>query len=116
MARYRTETLGEYARMLMEDATHAAMGERRGLGDDEPEWVFDAEVDPVAGVASCVKELSHHTSEAQAQALAYERLLRKLGYDEGSVERKLVPLALDAKIDVAHEWAWVYTGEDGAWR
>lgn len=113
MARYRTDTLGEYAHLLMEDAAHAIAGERRGLGDDEPEWVSDREMDPIAEVAACFKELSHHLAEQQAGCLAYERLLEQLGHDTGSVVRKMVPLMMDAKIETSGQWAWVYTGEDG---
>ncbi len=113
MARYRTGTLGEYAHMLMEDAAHAIAGERRGLGDDEAEWVSDREIDPIAEVAACFKELAHHTAELQACGLAYDKLMEANGLDRAKVCRGMVQPMLDAKIETAGEWAWVYTGEDG---
>ena len=91
MARYQVVTMGEYARMLHEDAMHALNRERRLFDQyDRVMWEYDPEMDQsyiLQKVDGVIRVLAHNLKQALDSLSATDSLADK--YDDD-------------------EWAWVY--------
>lgn len=108
MSRYQCMSMGEYARLLTEDAIHAVDGEVRVFNDEgETEWVKDPDLDPKAEVKASCGELAHHLLQMTASANAIEKLS---GFKAENIQE--YGAAHESFIqEWADEWAWLYEEE-----
>lgn len=115
MPLYHTASIGEYARMLREDALHALKGEVRTF-DDEGRTVWehglDTDIDVAEEVDQVIKELSHHLKEALDAGRAQENIAKLHGVKFDLTREYGVELMNERK---KHDdkWAWIYEEEDG---
>lgn len=110
MARYQTSTMGEYARMLHEDALHALNRERRLFDQyDRVMWEYDPEMDQsyiLQKVDGTIRVLAHNLKQALDSMRAIESLADKMGV---MLSPKAYEEARIIEADrFADDWAWVY--------
>lgn len=115
MPLYQTASVGEYARMLREDALHALNGEVRTF-DDEGRTVWehglDTDIDVAEEIDQVIKELSYHLKEALDAGRAMENEAMRAGVKFDPARLYGVELMKEReKHD--DEWAWIYEEEDG---
>lgn len=112
MALYNTSNIGEYARMLHEDAMHALNLEVRKIDEDgNTSWVeeFMTMEDIAVIVDDSIRELSHLLKEATLDAITREELARKAGITFDRTTYFVERVRQDRVID--KYWSWIY--EDG---
>lgn len=109
MALYKTLDIGEYARMLHEDALHALNLEVRKIDEDgNTAWVeeFMTMEDIAIIVDDSIRELSHYLKEATVDALTAEDLARKNGITFDRTTHFVERVRQDNMID--KYWSWIY--------
>lgn len=113
MAGYQTSTMGEYARMLHENAMHALNRERRLFDQyDRVMWEYDPEMDQsyiLQMVDGVIRVLAHHLKQALDSGRTIDSLEDKMGamFTHGAYEEARI-IEADRFAD---DWSWVY--EDG---
>ena len=115
MALYKTSNIGEYARMMREDALHALKGEVRTFDDEGRtmwEHGLDTDIDVAEEVDSVIKELSHHLYEALSAGRAMENEAMRAGvkFDHARLYGVELIKEMEKHDD---EWSWIYEEEDG---
>ena len=109
MALYKTSNIGEYARMLHEDALHALNLEVRKIDEDgNTSWVEEHMTmeDVAVIVDDSIRELSHHLKEAMVDAMTKEKLARKAGITFDPIAYIVERVMQDDMID--KYWSWIY--------
>lgn len=110
MARYQTSTIGEYARMLHEDALHALNRERRVFDQyDRVMWEYDPEMDQsyiLQMVDGVIRNLAHKLKQALDSGRAIDSLADKMGamFTRAEYEEARI-IEADRFADV---WSWIY--------
>lgn len=81
MSRYQTSTMGQYCRMLAEDAVHAINHEVR-VYDDDGIWLWEEDdyIDPEEEVMDVIREICLQLQMSMASANAHEALVDKSNY------------------------------------
>ena len=110
MARYQTSTMGEYARMLHEDALHALNRERRVFDQyDRVMWEYDPEMDQSyisQKIDGVIRYLAHQLKRELDSGRAIYRLADKMGavFTHAEYEEARI-IEADRFAD---DWSWVY--------
>ena len=115
MAKYLTETIGEYARMLREDALHALNKERR-VFDEEGRMMWEYEpgtdqADIAEEVDEVIRELAHYLKEALEDGRTREEISKRHGM-KFVLRDYMEERAKQARM-FEDDWAWVYEEQEG---
>ena len=114
MAIYNTLDIGEYARMLREDALHALNSEVREIDEDgNTSWVeeFMTMDDISVIVDDSIRELAHHLIEATVDAITKGELAKKAGITFDAITYINERVRQGDMFD--KYWSWVYEEQEG---
>lgn len=109
MGKYQCQTMGEYARLLMEDAVNAVDKKVRTYdGEGREVWMDEPDLDVKSEVKAAFCEVAHHLLQSLASANAIEKLS---GYNPtdireyGAEHQRFIA-------EYEDDWSWVYEDDE----
>lgn len=111
MSKYQTSSMGEYCKLLAEDAQHAIKHEVRTQTEDgDWKWVEDADLDPKQEVTDVIHEICYQLQMAMGSANAHEALADKS--DPKGYFHKYMDETYKYHKKWEDDWAWIESDDD----